>query len=694
MSPIIAYIIKSTLSFSILFLAYLLLFRNENRFKLNRFILIAIVIISTALPTLVYTHKVNVTKTIEAVKLASGESVTLGADEQLYNNPLAVAPTVETEKTTRLHIPFNGINLLLAIYLLGVSLFLLHTLFHLLAMSFQLHRNNRKEVVNGITILVSDRWKQTFSYFGKIVMTPTDFNSPNRDILLSHELTHVRQHHSLDLLFAELFIAFHWFNPLVYIFKKSLSEVHEYLADEQVVGSGTDPIAYQQFILQCVTNSNIPRVANTFSAKLIKNRFAMMTSKGKRNSSLRYLLFIPALIGIFFLFSFKIQEQIIYEYEEVVQEAQEVQENQETRIENPLIANPVTSLKTTTLQDSAKLQDKLEQALGMSLRAVYSTFINKGKNLEAFQSFYATEGAEFMIISIGVSNIHPTIKLQSTDKTSINPIERKDETGYRLEKYKFDNELQFNLIPDATVDYYLYAIVVEKEIEPNFDLELMLTNSQTRIYLINKGETIPTRVALGATKIDAKKSEPENSKPSTEEKNSISGSRLILTTEKKPSISSAKLKLLGPFILSERRSTIGEKDYYSYAIDIKNDSITFDLEIDSTKNWRNPKNWINESNIHRVAESLDTEPWPFTYIQSNIRYPKGYTPKTSNFDDIEVQFNLSETAEISNVRVIKGVNPQLDAEVVRVVKSIPDLKPERIFGKYRAVTVKLGFSLI
>lgn len=650
----------------------------------------AIAIIAIATPTLVYTHKVNVTKTIEAVELASGESVTLGTNEQLYNNPLAVAPTVETEKTTRLHIPFNGINLLLVIYLLGASLFLLDTLFHLLAMSFQLHRNDHKEVVNGITILVSDRWKQTFSYFGKIVMTPADFNSPNRDILINHELAHVRQHHSLDLLLAELFIALHWFNPLVYIYKKSLSEVHEYLADEQVVGSGTDPITYQQFILHCVTNSNIPRVANTFSAKLIKNRFAMMTSKRKRNSSLRYLLFIPALIGIFFLFSFRIHEQIIYEYEEV---NQEVQENQEIEIEKPLIANPVASLKTSTIPDSAKLQEKLEQALGNSLRAVYSTFINKGKNLGAFQSFYATEGAEFMIISIGISDIHPTIKLQSTDKTNINPIGRKDESGYRLEKYKFDNALQFNLIPDATVDYYLYAIVVEKEIEPDFDLELMLTNNQTRIYLINKGETIPTRVAFGATKIDAKKSEPENSKPSTEEKDSISGSRLILTTEKKPSISSAKLKLLGPFILSEGRGTIGDKDYYSYAIDIKNDSITFDLEIDSTKNWMNPKNLIGGSNMNRVAESLDTEPWPFTYIQSNIRYPKGYTPKTSNFDHIEVQFDLSETAEISNVRVIKGINPQLDAEVVRVVKSIPDLKPERIFGEERAVTVTLGFSL-
>ncbi len=611
----------------------------------------AIAIIAIAMPTLVYTHKVNVTKTIEAVELASGESVTLGADEQLYDNPLAVAPTVETEKTTRLHIPFNGMNLLLAIYLLGVSLFLIHTLFHLIAMSFRLHRNNRKEVVNGITILVSDRWEQTFSYFGKIVMTPADFNSPNRDMLLSHELTHVRQHHSLDLLFAEIFIAFHWFNPLVYIFKKSLSEVHEYLADEQVVGSGTDPIAYQQFILHCVTNSNIPRVANTFSAKLIKNRFAMMTSKRKRNSSLRYLLFIPALIGIFFLFSFKVQEQIIYETEAITQSQ--------------------TTQHSASIQDSVKLHKNLELALENNLRIVYSSFVKKVEEVNESHPLYATEGADFMIISIGVNESHPTLALQTAEKKRIDPIDSKIEKGYRLDRYKLEDELQFKLQADAPHSHYLYAIVVDNEQVLDFDLGLESPSKQLRVALIQKGKPYLSTLTYTSSKASEKEFAMQEGKPH-KEKGAITGTKLIL---------------FGPFKLSEGRGTIGDKDYYSYTVDIERGSIPFSLETDSARSW------MADSNLFRVAESLDTEPWPFTYIQSNIRYPKGYTPKISDFDHIEIQFNLSETAEISNVKVIKGINPQLDAEVVRVVKSIPDLKPERIFGKERAVTVTLGFSL-
>jgi TonB family protein len=154
--------------------------------------------------------------------------------------------------------------------------------------------------------VVSDCWNQTFSFFGTIVLSEKDFLRKDNQLLIMHELVHIKQLHSLDLMLVEFFQIIHWFNPLTYLIKRDICEVHEYLADMHVVGEGVSKRVYQQLILDCVSNAIAPRVANAFSAKLIKNRFAMMTKNKKSNKLLvRYLAILPVIGALIAFLSFR-----------------------------------------------------------------------------------------------------------------------------------------------------------------------------------------------------------------------------------------------------------------------------------------------------------------------------------------------------------------------------------------------------
>ncbi len=86
-------------------------------------------------------------------------------------------------------------------------------------------------------ILVYTRGKlPTFSFFRMLFWDNSQqLSEENEEIILKHELTHIRQWHSLDTLLLELLKVVCWFNPVVYLLKKSLEEVHEYLADAAVL---------------------------------------------------------------------------------------------------------------------------------------------------------------------------------------------------------------------------------------------------------------------------------------------------------------------------------------------------------------------------------------------------------------------------------------------------------------------------
>jgi len=68
------------------------------------------------------------------------------------------------------------------------------------------------------------------------------------------------------------------------------------------------------------------------------------------------------------------------------------------------------------------------------------------------------------------------------------------------------------------------------------------------------------------------------------------------------------------------------------------------------------------------------------YIGENITYPE--KAKESNIQGrVILRFCITENGSVSRVSVLNGVDPDLDAEAVRVVKTLPAFNPGRQGGK-------------
>jgi protein TonB len=76
------------------------------------------------------------------------------------------------------------------------------------------------------------------------------------------------------------------------------------------------------------------------------------------------------------------------------------------------------------------------------------------------------------------------------------------------------------------------------------------------------------------------------------------------------------------------------------------------------------------------------------YIQRNVKYPpiaKEYNITGKVF----ISFVVDRSGSVTNVKVVRGVDKNLDAEAVRVIKSLPKYKP----GKQRGKAVKVMFTV-
>ncbi|MGN6398041.1 MAG: M56 family metallopeptidase [Mucilaginibacter sp.] len=122
-------------------------------------------------------------------------------------------------------------------------------------------------------------------------------------IVLQHELTHIKQNHSIDVLLMELIIIINWFNPFVYLLQRSLKTVHEYIADEKTAPFENGVIAYSSFLLDNAYGLNGPSVTHSFfNYNLLKKRIIMLNkTRSGSLARLNYLVTVPLLGAMFFM---------------------------------------------------------------------------------------------------------------------------------------------------------------------------------------------------------------------------------------------------------------------------------------------------------------------------------------------------------------------------------------------------------
>ena len=146
---------------------------------------------------------------------------------------------------------------------------------------------------NGYQVLSLPNTTVAFSFFN-YVFIGSQLTEQQKETILAHELIHVKQKHSIDLLWFEVLKIALWFNPLVYIYKGYLTQVHEYIADQNAIKTVNKKDYYQRLLQQIFDVKSLPFINPFFKQSLIKKRIIMLQkSKSKPVYLIKYLLLIP-----------------------------------------------------------------------------------------------------------------------------------------------------------------------------------------------------------------------------------------------------------------------------------------------------------------------------------------------------------------------------------------------------------------
>lgn len=170
------------------------------------------------------------------------------------------------------------------------------------------HKNPKRWYGN-VLIVKLLKSSAAFSFFNTLFLGER-IPETDKPTIYKHELVHIKEYHTLDLLFFELLRILLWFNPLVYIYQNRIKELHEYIADAKAVKqSGTSE--YYTSLLNQVLDVHHVSFTNTFFKKsLIKKRIAMLQkSKSKQFNLIKYGLLIPMVLGMLIYTSTEVRAQ-------------------------------------------------------------------------------------------------------------------------------------------------------------------------------------------------------------------------------------------------------------------------------------------------------------------------------------------------------------------------------------------------
>ena len=153
------------------------------------------------------------------------------------------------------------------------------------------------------------------TFLNYIFINFDDYNSRNiEDELFTHELVHVTQKHSLDILFIEFLKVIFWFNPIFIFYKKAIKLNHEFLADDEIVRTYNNIPFYQNLLLQKGNGNQTIYLASNLNYLVTKKRLIMMTkSTSQKIALLKKVAILPILAGLIYFFCIEVvaQQKII-----------------------------------------------------------------------------------------------------------------------------------------------------------------------------------------------------------------------------------------------------------------------------------------------------------------------------------------------------------------------------------------------
>ena len=225
------FLVEGSLLLIVFALSYYYLFQRDNQLNFRRFLMLGLLLLTLAIPFMDFSLTLNEENSSQAGAIFQESVNTV----QSYVIPEI---TINPQKgfATEAENDYLFI-ILMVVYFGGISLFL-GRLLSQIAKIYLLSKDKRfaRDSFKGYTMIKTHGILPTFS-FGRVIFFDDDkgLTETEQNQILEHEVHHIEEYHSLDIIMIEIIAAFFWFNPAVWYLRREIKVVHEFIADREVI---------------------------------------------------------------------------------------------------------------------------------------------------------------------------------------------------------------------------------------------------------------------------------------------------------------------------------------------------------------------------------------------------------------------------------------------------------------------------
>lgn len=477
MNSLLLYLLQVILASGILYCYYHFFLRNKRFHRYNRFYIITATVISILVPFLnipVYFTQNLVNSSLVLHTLSNISTPVYNADPVIINAPS--------------HSWFSWQNVLYATYILIATLVLIRIILSLRKIRLIIKKNS-VERIEKIRFVNTEEPGTPFSFFRWLFWNKKiELQSEKGEQIFRHELFHIEQKHSWDILFMELLTVIFWINPFFHLMKKELKAIHEFLADQFAVNENKKWEYAELLLMQALNTQN--QLTHPFFHNQIKRRIVMLTSSSKPGHQyLRKVLVLPVAAIVLALFAFK--------YKEKMSEQEKMNDNSKNSLVMQDTTNPQSQmvlLRTVTKLGTspAKKNPTADQLKNWGNSKIYGVWLDGKRIFNSSLSKYSASDISYYNISKLEKNAINYGKHYNQVDLMTENYYKKMVSNWDLEKKLWMNVLMSTDTLDPLVKKFQKPIIV---------IDGVVTDSSASNYIYPR-QISSIRMSKGQTAID------------------------------------------------------------------------------------------------------------------------------------------------------------------------------------------------
>lgn len=678
MEAIALYLLKSAFWLTGFALIYFLFLRKERFFILKRIYLIVGILCSFILPLITIHYPVEL-----LAPVTSPSAVVFPGSIQSY------FPIPDTQSEANLNYSY----IIAGIYLAGMIILAFRMLLNFRLLFKTIKKSKIKDLGHARLIRTSE-FPSSFSFFNYVFVNPAVCENEVEQIM-NHELVHVKQKHWLDLLLCELLRLLQWANPFSWIYTGFIRVNHEYLADEAALQCSSDPAVYKAALLNQMFRSKVISLSNSFNYSLNKKRFDMMkkiiTSPYRK---FKVLLVLPVFAAGFYAFSapeYHYTAPAVNTEDLIINEASVI-----VRKDNVAIQKAVKGIVID--EEGKALEGVVVTTTGTADNASGSQTGPDGK----FVINNVLDDATIILFRRGYKS--QSLKVDFTKEMKIQMVKDPD---YNAAAEQRQRPEPLVVVDDIVSDKNRSEVM--KDLGDEIGTMKMLSAKEAMEKYGEKGKngaieiiTMKRAAELGI-KIPLRRRSPDDYPTFQGKRYSEFTDWVKNHAEYPPAAKSQNLEgWVHVSFMVDSDGSVRNVVYKGTADPILGDAIV--NAVKASPKWEpaiNPKArepFTSEVTLKFILpDIISTQEIPFVVVEEMPMYPGGdkalldfiqnniQYPPVALAQKIEgrviVRFFVSKLGTTEDVTVLKGVNPLLDAEAIRVVYQLKSWSPGKQGGK-------------